>query len=253
MVDAGARSMKMIYQSNVAPKYEFSTGETDSLLALLNSENENLTGLGLSIIANSCKTSIDQKTLCKAGVLKKITDLLHGSISLKDACIESLSSLIKANTEVIAQLMTPAYGRSLSSITELINDKSHRTRVVACSFLTILRNADPTHLPDEKLKIKLVQVLLDLVDDVDQVGDDALFVLSELLVKEDMQILAHELNAVSKLCSHLLVDSLSARRLSQILLVLAELCSVLESARSRFFFAKVNEHHYAICFKCTYL
>lgn len=223
----------MIYQSKFAPKHEFSTGKMDSVLSLLNSENENLNALGLSIISHSCETSIDQKTPRQAEVLKKIIDIFDGSINLKDACLESLSTLIRTNPDVIGQLMAPEYGTSVRSIIDLTNDKSRRTRVLACSFLTILRNADTTLLQDTKLKIKLVQTLLELVCDADQVGDDALFVLSELIVKEDMQRVSHEVDAVNTLCRHLSVDPFSVRRLSGILIVLAQLCSVLESCRSR--------------------
>ncbi|CAM8889219.1 unnamed protein product [Rhodiola kirilowii] len=239
VVDAGARSLKMIYQSKVAPKYELSSGkQMESLLSLLNNVSENLNGLGLSIIAHSCRTSVDQKTLCEAGILKKVIDLLDSSISLKDACLESLSTLTKANSEVIARLGTPECGTALSSIIELTHDKSPRTRLLACSFLTNLRNSDPTHLQDASLKTKLVHTLLELVDDAGQVGDDALFVLSDLFVKEDMQRLAYEVNAIERLCSHFSEDTLSAKRLNGILLALAELCSVLESCRSRLLSSK---------------
>uniref|UniRef100_A0A7N0ZZA4 Armadillo repeat-containing protein 8 n=1 Tax=Kalanchoe fedtschenkoi TaxID=63787 RepID=A0A7N0ZZA4_KALFE len=240
VVDAGARSLKMIYQSKFAPKYEFVPGKPmDFLHSLLNNENENLNALGLSIIVHSCKTNADQKTICGAGILEKVINHLDGSINLRDSCLESLATLVKANTDAIAQLVTPVSGSGfpLRSIEELIKDKSPRTRLLACSFLTVLRNSGPTHLLDETLKTLLLDTLLHLVDDAGHVGDDALFVLSEYIAnKEDMQSLeGYYRHAVIKLWDNFPDDPLSDRRLSGTLLALAELFSVLESCRSELF------------------
>jgi hypothetical protein len=48
----------------------FKKKNMEFLISLLNSDNENVTGLGASIITHSCETSVEQRALCDAGVLK---------------------------------------------------------------------------------------------------------------------------------------------------------------------------------------
>ena len=112
VVDAGARSLRMIYQSKLAPKYDFLQEKNmEFLLSLLNSENENVTGLGASIITHSCETSAEQNALCDAGVLKKLIGLLQGSLSQRDASLESIATVIKSNPEVVSKFVGPENGR----------------------------------------------------------------------------------------------------------------------------------------------
>lgn len=235
VVDAGARSLKMIYQSKLAPKYDFlQEKEMEFLISLLNSENENVTGLGASIITHSCETSVEQKALCDAGILKKLINLLNGSLSQRDASLESLATIMKNNPEVISLFVGPESGKALSIVIELTKDRYPRTRLLACTCLIALRNTSPCYLEDVGIKTKLIGVLLELLDDSGQVGDEASFALSYLIAeKEDLQQLAFKANAVNKLCNHLRKNPIPAKRLQGILLALADLCSKLESCRSR--------------------
>lgn len=236
VVDAGARSLRMIYQSKLAPKYDFLQEKNmEFLLSLLNSENENVTGLGASIITHSCETSAEQNALCDAGVLKKLIGLLQGSLSQRDASLESIATVIKSNPEVVSKFVGPENGRALSAVTELTKDRYPRTRLLACMCLIVVRNTSPGCLQDLAIRTKLILILLELLDDPGQVGDEASFALSSLIAeKEDLQKLAFEGNAIDKLCNHLQKGSLQAKRFQGILLALADLCSKLENCRSRF-------------------
>ncbi|KAF3972312.1 hypothetical protein CMV_004171 [Castanea mollissima] len=235
VVDAGARSLRMIYQSKLAPKYDFLQEENmEFLLSLLNSENETVTGLGASIIIHSCETVVEQKALCHAGVLKKLTSLLEGSPSQKDASLESLATIIKKNPEAASKFVSESR-RALRSVIDLSKDRNPRTRLLACMCLIVIRNTSPCYLQDIGIKTKLVCLLLELLDDPGQVGEEASFAFSSLLAqKEDLQKLAFEANAIEKLHNHLQKQLLQPRRYQGILLALAELCSKLESCRSRF-------------------
>ncbi|KAF9665659.1 hypothetical protein SADUNF_Sadunf16G0145900 [Salix dunnii] len=102
MVDAGARSFRMIYQLKLAPSMNLLKKKREEfLISLLNSANENVTGLGASIITHSCVTSVEQSALCDARALKKLISLLEGSISQKNASLESLAAVFKNKPGVI--------------------------------------------------------------------------------------------------------------------------------------------------------
>ncbi|XP_027152067.1 armadillo repeat-containing protein 8 [Coffea eugenioides] len=235
VVDAGARSLKLIYQSKLAPKYEFFKDQNlEFLLSLLNCKNENVTGLGACVITHSCRTSIEQRALNDAGVVRKLISLLGGSVIQRDSSLESLAAILKENSEVILKFVGPENGRALNDVIELTKDKHPRTRLLACMCLVVIRNALPSYLQDLQIKTKLVLILLELLDDPGQVGEEAPFVLSSLIVgKEDMQRLAFQENVIDKLCCHLEKGSLQAKRLHGIFLALADLCSRLESCRTK--------------------
>ncbi|KAG5238408.1 armadillo repeat-containing protein [Salix suchowensis] len=242
VVDASARSLRMIYQSRLAPKYEFVQEKNmEFLISLINSECENVTGLGASIITHSCQTSTEQRALCDAGILKKLVSLLEGSLSQKNATLESLAAVFKKNPEVISKFFVgPESGSALSSIIELTKDRYARTRFLACMCLVVIRNASPNYLQDLGIKAKLVYLLLELLDDPGQVGDEASFVFSSLVAgKKDLQQLAFENNAINKFCNQLQKSQLHPKRLQGVLLALADLCSKLESCRLTFLSLKV--------------
>ncbi|KAM7273473.1 hypothetical protein ACFE04_028137 [Oxalis oulophora] len=234
VVDASARSLRMIYQSKLAPKYDlFQEKNMDFIMFLLNSENENVGVLGASVITHSCNTSEEQKLLYDAGVLKKLISLLQGSINLRDASLEAMAVIFENNHEVIDRFCEPDKG--LSCVIELARDRNPRTRLLSCMCLIVIRNTSPSHLNDVGITKKLVYILLELLDDASQVGDETSFVFSTLISKkEDAQNLALEANAIEKLASQLEQVTIFPKRLQGILLGLAEMCSALESCRSRF-------------------
>ncbi|KAI3461100.1 hypothetical protein Pfo_017763 [Paulownia fortunei] len=243
VADAGARSLKMIYQSKMAPKYDFLQGKNmEFLLSLLNSGNENITGLGASIITHSCQTTMEQQALSENGVIKMLVGLLGGSLIQRDGSLESLAAVIKDNPEVASRFIGPENGRELNVVIELMKDKYPRTRLLACMCLINIRNTSISYLQDSGIKNKLVLILLELLDDPGQVGDEAPFVLSNLIAeKEDMQKLAFDANAVEKLCKNLKKGSFQAKRLQGIFLAMADLCSKLECCRDSVLHLKEGE------------
>lgn len=232
VVDAGARSLRMIYQSKLAPKYNFLQHENvEKLVSLLNSENENVSGLGLSIITHSCKTNLEQKALSDAGVLGKLICRLEGSISQRDASLESLAAILKDNPEIVSLFVGHENGRSLDCVIGFTRDKYSRTRLLACTCLIVVRNTSLSLLQDVGIKTKLVHTLLELLED-GQVRDEAPFVFSSLIAdKEDLQKLALEAGGIQKLYLQLQKVPLSPKQVEGILLALADMCSSLESCR----------------------
>ncbi|KAL6502996.1 hypothetical protein OROHE_024164 [Orobanche hederae] len=241
VANAGARSLKIIYQSKLAPKYDFHEEKNiEFLLSLLNSENENVTSLGASIITHSCQTNIEQRALSEVGILKRLVALLGGSHIQRDASLESLAAIVKDNPEVASRFVLPEYGRELNVVIELVNDKNSRTRLLACTCLINIRNTSVSYRQDSGIKNKLVLILLELLDDPGQAGDEAPFVLCNLIAeKEDMQKIAFDASAVEKLYENLQKGSFQAKRLQGIFLALADMCSKLECCRDRVLHLKV--------------
>ncbi|XP_043693417.1 armadillo repeat-containing protein 8-like isoform X2 [Telopea speciosissima] len=236
VVDASARSLRMIFQATLAPKYDFLIEKNmEFLLSLLNSDNENVTGLGASIIIHSCETNIEQKALCDAGVLQRLFYLLEGSLNQRDASLDSIATIVKNNSNVISKFVGLVGGTALSTIAELTKDRNPRTRLLACICLIVIGNAFPCYLQDIGTKTKLILILVQLLGEPDQVGDESPFALANLIAeKEDLQKLAFEVDAVDKLCNFLHKGPLQVKRLQGILLALGELCSKVEICRSRF-------------------
>uniref|UniRef100_A0A2P2KKY1 Armadillo/beta-catenin repeat family protein n=1 Tax=Rhizophora mucronata TaxID=61149 RepID=A0A2P2KKY1_RHIMU len=236
VADAGARCLRMIYQSKQAPKYDFlKEKNVEFVVSLLSSDSENVTGLGASMITHSYVSNEEQMALCNAGVLKMLISLLDGSLCQRDASLESLAAVFKDNPQVISEFVRLESGKALGRIIDLAKDRYPRTRLLSCMCLIVIRNASTDHLQDIGIKTKLVHLLLELLDDSGQVGDEAPFVFSSLIAKkEDLQKLAFEANALHKFCNHLRKGQLPGKRLQGILLVLADLCSKLETCRSRF-------------------
>ncbi|XP_010545586.1 PREDICTED: armadillo repeat-containing protein 8 [Tarenaya hassleriana] len=236
VVDAGARSLRMIFQSKLAPNYDFHQEKNmEFLFTLLNSENGNVSGLGASVISHACRTSLEQQLLCEAGVLEKLASLLDGSLSQRDSCLESLATVLKDNSQAISRFVGIENGRCLSSVTALLKDRYPKTRLLSCLCLVVINNSAPCYLEDKGIKIRLLSTMLELLDDSGQVGDEAALGFSTLLAgKEDLQKLAYEANAIEKLLNYLRTSELRPKRRQGMLLSLAEMCSKLEECRSRF-------------------
>ncbi|KAF6158591.1 hypothetical protein GIB67_040105 [Kingdonia uniflora] len=236
VVDAGARALRMIFQSKFAPKYDFVNEKSiNFLFSLLNNENENIAELGACIITHSCETSTEQKALCEAGVLQRLTTLLGGSLNQRDASLESLAVILKNNMDTVAKFVTVDSGKVLSAITELTKDRFPRTRLLACICLIGIGQISPCFMEDMRIKTKLVLILVELLEEPDRVGDETPFVLADLVTtKEDLQKIAFDSNALDKLCICLCKSPINPKRTEGILLALAELCSKLEICRSRF-------------------
>lgn len=237
VVDAGARSLRMIFQSNQAPKYDFLQEKNmEFLFSLLNSENENVSGLGASIIAHACGTSVEQRVLCEAGVLEKLVILLDGSLSQREACLESLATVLKNNPEAVSDFVGLESGKYFNSVTELTKDRYPRTRLLSCLCLVVIYNTSPSYFVNMGTKSSLITTLLELLNDPGQSGDDAAFGLSCLIAeKEDLQQLAYEADAIKNIVDILKTGSeLQPRRLEGLFLSLAELCSKLEDCRCSF-------------------
>uniref|UniRef100_A0ACD5W414 Uncharacterized protein n=2 Tax=Avena sativa TaxID=4498 RepID=A0ACD5W414_AVESA len=242
VVDACARALRMIYQSKQAPKFDVNNEKNmDFLLSLLDSKNENVTELAANIISHCCDSNTDQLALCGAGVPQKLVSLFGGSMNLRDACLDSMTAIVRNNWEVASRFTSMDHGKAFRSIVGLIHDRTPRTRLLACLCLIAIGHASPCHLPDRQIKTKLILVLLELIEEPGHVGDEAPLALTTLIKDSvELQKQAFSTNAVAKLSNHLVANSLETRRAVTILLALAELCSKEEESRSQLMSGQVS-------------
>ncbi|KAK9692357.1 hypothetical protein RND81_09G258700 [Saponaria officinalis] len=236
VVDAVARTLKIIYQSKLAPKYDFLLMENVRFIfSLLDSESENLTGLAATIITHSCQTNAEQNALYEVGILKKLINLLRGSLKQRDASLESLASIIRNNPDIDSKFIEADNGRAFRAVCELTKDKNPRTRLLASMCLITMWNTSPCRLQDIGLRTKLVHILLELLDDPGHVGEETPFALSSLLGgKEDLQKVAFEADIIDIISRHLKKESIQPKRMQGLFLALADVCSKLEACRSKF-------------------
>ncbi|MQM16565.1 hypothetical protein Taro_049522 [Colocasia esculenta] len=241
VVDAGARSLRMIFQSKLSPKYDYlQENNMKFLLLLLNSENENVTDLAASIITHSCESSTEQKILCDAGVLERLVTLLEGSLCQRDSSLDSIAAIIRNNSESVSRFVGIDNGKALSCIVELMKDRYPRTRLLACVCLIVIGHASSFYVQEPEIKTKLILILTELLEESGRPGDEAPFALVSLIAnKEDLHKQALSVNVVEKLCSFLCQAHIDGKRLQGVLLVLAELCSNLEKCRDQFMSSKV--------------
>ncbi|XP_057844062.1 uncharacterized protein LOC131053467 [Cryptomeria japonica] len=234
VVEASARSLRVIFQSKLAPKYDMLEYNSIELLrSLLSSQNENVLEVAACIIARCCETNEEQQSVIDIGALERLIGLLGSSLNTREASLDALVALVKNNTRIALMLIALDNGGALTIIIKLLKDKFPRTRLLSCMCLSNINHASPSSYPQEReLKIEILSILVKLLDEPGQVGELAPYALVDLVANsEEMQKLAFDANAIEKLCSFLNKGFLQDKHLQGILLALAELCSRLEESR----------------------
>ncbi|KAH9560125.1 hypothetical protein CY35_06G090600 [Sphagnum magellanicum] len=243
VVEACARSLKMIFHSPLAPKSDMFEGHRmELILELLNNGSENVAEVAASVLARCCETLEHQQALADAGGLRSLVSLLAGSVKKQEAALDALAALTKHNQQLSAILIMMDQGAALSLIIRLIRDKSPRMRLLACMCLAHIGKACPAgYGQEDEVRINMLGILMKLLDEPGHVGEDAPGVLADLVTNnEELQKIAQKENAVEKLADILHRDTLPAKQLEGVLLALAELCSRLEESRRQLLDSQVE-------------
>jgi hypothetical protein len=66
-------------------------------------------------------------------------------MNLRDACLDSMTAIIRNNKEVASKFASMDHGKYFHLIVGLIHDRSPRTRLLACLCLIALGHAAPCH------------------------------------------------------------------------------------------------------------
>ncbi len=175
VVEACARSLKMIFHSPLAPKSDMFEGHRmELILELLNNGSENVAEVAASVLARCCETLEHQQALADAGGLRSLVSLLAGSVKKQEAALDALAALTKHNQQLSAILIMMDQGAALSLIIRLIRDKSPRMRLLACMCLAHIGKACPAgYGQEDEVRINMLGILMKLLDEPGQVGEDA--------------------------------------------------------------------------------
>ncbi|EFJ20780.1 hypothetical protein SELMODRAFT_418097 [Selaginella moellendorffii] len=199
VVEASARSLKMIFQSTLAPKNDMFQGRRiDLILALLNSGNENVSEVAASVLARCCETSEHQKALADAGCLQSLVFLLSGSPKRKEAALDALAALTRGNPDTSAALAATG---AVSTIIRTMKDKSPRARLLACMCLSNIGRACHNNYQQEwDIRKSILSTVGKLIDENGQVGEEAPGVLADLVANnEELQKTAFDFNIIERL------------------------------------------------------
>lgn len=236
VVEAGARSLKTIFQSAYAPKCEmFMENRMELMLNLLNDENETVSEVAACVLARCCETSEQQAVLADAGGTQRLVGLLEGTLKKREAALDALAALTKGNKHLSTMLICMDAGNALAAIVRFVKDKSSRSRLLSCMCLAnVAKVQGSSYRQDWELRVSMVATLVKLFDEIGPVGEEAPCVLADLIESsEGLQKAAFDVNAVDKLVIFLVRGAISARHLEGVLMALAELCSRLEECRRR--------------------
>ncbi|KAI5064927.1 hypothetical protein GOP47_0019622 [Adiantum capillus-veneris] len=234
VVEACARTLKMIFQSTLAPRNEMLVGQRmELLLALLSSSNENVAEVAAHVLARCCETPEHQQVIVDAGGMQRLVSLLSGSVKRREAALDGLAALVKNNPQISLRLVAMEQGRALASIVRFVKDKAPRTRFLACMCLANISRSCPCCYPQEwDIRASMLAVVVKLLEEPGQVGEESPTVLADIVANnEELQKAAYKFDAIVKLCALLQKGSLPTKQLEGVLMALAELCSRLEDSR----------------------
>ena len=234
VVEACARTLKMIFQSSIAPTNDMLVGQRmEHLLALLYNGNESVAEVAAHILARCCETPEHQQAVVDTGAMERLTNLLSESVRKREAALDGLASLVKNNPQISMRLVALDQGKALGSIIKFVKDKAPRTRFLACMCLANISRSCPYSYPQEwEVRASMLAVVVKLLEESGQVGENSPMVLADIVANnEELQRAAYKFDAIVKLCGLLQRGSLPAKQLEGVLMALAELCSRLEDSR----------------------
>ena len=178
VVEACARSLKMIFHSRLAPKSDmFQSHRMELILQLLNHKNENVSEVAACVLARCCETAEHQLVFANAGGLRSLVVLLSGSVKTREAALDALAALTKNNKHLSETVINMNQGESLCLIIKLLKEKPPVTRLLACTCLINIEKACPEKFKSASSELlardSMLGILLKLLDEPGQVGEDA--------------------------------------------------------------------------------
>ncbi|KAH8551203.1 armadillo-type protein [Umbelopsis sp. PMI_123] len=224
MLEASTRALKAIYSSGKSDKKDIYTNNNlDNIMTILNvttaaiSEEANqvsqiaslvmIAELTTSIIARCCTTHEEQTLLSQCGVVEPLAALLHsGYAKAQEAALDAFSSLCRENIEISRASLNaraPFGQMTLTTMLDLVRDKSQSMRLAAATCLTNIYRADVFPEPFSDIVLVVLPTLIKLLkEDNTLVQEKAPLIMADLVKdSETMQKAAYEADAIPNLAS----------------------------------------------------
>eukprot|EP00898_Chlorokybus_atmophyticus_P004381 jgi/Chlat1/4944/Chrsp32S04940 len=233
VMEAGVRSLKLIFQSSLAPKARVFEGTTMQLMmSLLNHQNDSIAEVAASVLARCCETTEQQEAIAAAGGLQGVFRLLASPVSRRpEAALDVLAALTR-DKEAISRQVYEAQD-AMDHIRRLLKDSHPRIRLLACTCVVNIDKAYKLAKLQGDVRVVVLPAIVKLLGEGSTIAEDALFLLAKLIEDNDsLQRLACGADAISRAATFL-SQAASTRLKHGALCALSALCSSLEEARAQ--------------------
>eukprot|EP01135_Chromosphaera_perkinsii_P005385 Nk52_evm66s343 gene=Nk52_evmTU66s343 len=250
VVEACARSLKILYQSRIPPReLIINEGGTVRLLIGLLQKGDSTSESAGSILARCCENKEHQEAVANCGGIEGLVELLDcPNPKAQESALDALASLSYQNVDLSARIVSTK-AHIGTQLLGLIKDKRNHIRLLGSSCLSNLFKCGV--IPNKQQEIML-QVLPTLVKLCDEMVDipiraQAPLVLSHLIEEhEELQKAACEVDAVNKLSKYFSVANINQDQIIMLrraaLLALSSLCLKREESRKLVIEAKILPH-----------
>ncbi|CAO3658525.1 unnamed protein product [Umbelopsis ramanniana] len=224
MLEAATRALKAIYSSGKAYKKDiYTSNHLDNIMIILKvttaaiSEEANqvsqtaslvmIAELTTSILARCCTTHEEQTFLSQCGVIEPLVALLHsGYAKAQEASLDAFSSLCRENIDISRASLNaraPFGQMTLTTMLDLVRDKSQSMRLAAATCLTNIYRADVFPEPFSDIVLVVLPTLIKLLKEDNTVVQERAPLIMADLVKdsETMQKAAYEADAIPNLAT----------------------------------------------------
>ncbi|CAH1764496.1 13336_t:CDS:10 [Entrophospora sp. SA101] len=262
LIEAAARTLKVIYKSPVADKNDiFQDCYLNNLIALLNPDSLNpktdrekvaaihTAELAATIIARCCDTNEQQNQIANANALRPLINLLTCSIpKAQEAALDALAYLCRENPEFCKNIVEAKTERNEAPVRimlKLVGDKSPTMRLTSAKCITHLNRTNTIIEYSNDIISTVLPTLVKLLDEKTSVREEAPHVLACLIRdSEKLQKAACDCDAVSKLANFIIPfsDKDHSYYDSNALMALAAISILSDDGRKLVVEAKIIPH-----------
>ncbi|CAO3662461.1 unnamed protein product [Umbelopsis vinacea] len=224
MLEAATRALKAIYSSSKSHKKDiYNNNHLDNIMVILNVTSAAvgeeagqvsqiasmvmIAELTTAIVARCCMTHEEQTVLSQYGIITPLVALLHsGYAKAQEAALDAFSSLCRENIDIARASLNaraPFGQMTLTTMLDLVRDKSQSMRLAAATCLTNIYRADVFPEPFSDIVLVVLPTLIKLLkEDNIQVQERAPLIMADLVKdSETMQKAAYEADAIPNLAN----------------------------------------------------
>mmetsp|Transcript_53933 Transcript_53933/g.89750 ORF Transcript_53933/g.89750 Transcript_53933/m.89750 type:complete len:639 (+) Transcript_53933:58-1974(+) len=240
VVESAARSLRIIYQSKLAPRAQIFQGSyLTQLVALLSSNNDVLSEVAASIIAQCCESSDHQMAVAELHGLHPLLNTLSSKFpKSQEAALECIACLTRQNDKI--SVLVAEREEAVNQIMRMLKEKRARVRLLACTAIANLNRSRAIPNRQSEVQMNVLPTIVKLFNEEDPIREEAPLVLAHLISdSEDLQKAASESDAIAKLAAFVQAETSPFRLKETALIALAALCESREESRRQVIDVKV--------------